>query len=241
LAELAVEALAIDRYFGSAVALRAASLRLEPGARLAIFGPNGAGKTTLLRVLATLLAPSAGQLRIFGLDPSRAPAEVRRRIGVVGHRTYLDESLTAAENLAFYARLYGVADVAGRIGEVLADVGLVSRRDQRVGVLSRGQQQRLALARALLHRPDLLLLDEPDTGLDAAGLDLLAAAFERPGDRPSVVFTSHRPELAAALASRAILLVGGRTVADGSPLAIAPDLRAAAGRSRAEAAAGRAR
>jgi len=228
MAELAVEASAISRHFGSVAALRSASLRLAPGERLAIFGPNGAGKTTLLRVLATLLAPSAGTLRIFGLDPGRAQAEVRRRIGVVGHRLYLDDNLTAAENLAFYARLYAVPDPAGRIGELLELVGLLSQRDRRVGALSRGQQQRLALARALLHRPDLLLLDEPDTGLDAAGLDLLAGAFERPGDPPSVVFTSHQPELAARLARRAILLVGGRTVAEGPPLGVAPDLSAAA-------------
>ncbi|HEY3109103.1 MAG TPA: heme ABC exporter ATP-binding protein CcmA [Chloroflexota bacterium] len=219
---LAVDARAIGRHFGLAAALRSATVCLAPGERLAILGPNGAGKTTLLRVLATLLAPSAGTLRIFGLDPRRAEAAVRRRIGVVGHRPYLDESLTAAETLAFYARLYDVADAARRIPELLELVGLAGRRDERVGALSRGQQQRLALARALVHRPDLLLLDEPDTGLDAAGHHLLSALLERPRDPLSVVFTTHQLSLAARLAPRAILLVGGRTVAEGPPLDLAP-------------------
>jgi heme exporter protein A len=214
----AVEAAGLSHAFEGKRALRGVSLRLERGERLAIFGPNGAGKTTLLRILATLIRPTAGELRLLGLDPSRALLAVRRRIGVVGHRTYLDDHLTAAENLRYYARLYDVPDAERRTAEMLDLVGLSRRRDDRVRTLSRGMQQRLALARSLLHDPDLLLLDEPDTGLDAGGVALMAGAIGRPGR--AVVLTSHHPERAAELAPRALLLVDGRVVAEGPIAAV---------------------
>jgi heme exporter protein A len=209
----AVEVTALSHTFGEARVLRDVDLRVEAGERVAVFGPNGAGKSTLLRVLATLIRPTAGSVRILGLDPRRELLAVRRRIGVVGHRTYLDDQLTAAENLRYYGRLYDVAGLEGRIGELLELVGLRRRADDRVRVFSRGMQQRLALARALLHDPDLLLLDEPDTGLDAQGVELLGRAVERAGR--AVVMTSHHPERAMRVAARALLLVDGRVALDG--------------------------
>ncbi|HEY3080442.1 MAG TPA: ABC transporter ATP-binding protein [Chloroflexota bacterium] len=220
----AVEAAGLSHAFERTRALRGVSLRLERGERLAIFGPNGAGKTTLLRILATLARPTAGELRLLGLDPWRALLAVRRRIGVVAHRTYLDDHLTAAENLRYYARLYDVPDPERRTGEMLDLVGLSRRRDDRVRTLSRGMQQRLALARALVHDPELLLLDEPDTGLDASGVELLTSAIGRPGR--AVVLTSHHPERAAGLAPRALLLVDGRVVAEGPTAAVGREVTA---------------
>jgi heme exporter protein A len=217
----AVEAVDLARSFGPVWALHRVNLRLAPGQHLALFGPNGAGKTTLLKVLATLLAPTSGTMRILGHDPRTAPTEVRRRIGVVGHRTYLDENLTATENLAFYAQLYDVPRARRRIGEVLELVGLGARSGDRVGALSRGMQQRATLARAVLHDPDLLLLDEPDTGLDAGGLEALVAAVERPGPPRTLIVASHHPDRAARLAPRALWLTAGRVVADGPTLPLA--------------------
>jgi heme exporter protein A len=213
----AVEAIGIAHAFGGARVLRGIDLRVEAGERVAVFGPNGAGKSTLLRVLATLIRPTTGTVRLLGLDPSRELLAVRRRIGVVGHRTYLDEQLTAAENLRYYGRLYSVAALEPRIAELLDLVGLRRRADDRVRVFSRGMQQRLAIARALLHDPDLLLLDEPDTGLDAQAVDLLARAVDRPGR--AVVLASHHPERAMRIAGRAVTIVDGRVVDD------APDAR----------------
>lgn len=205
----------VGHRFGGRVALREVTLQLESDERLAVFGPNGAGKTTLLRILATLLSPSSGTVRLFGLDPRTHAATVRRRIGVVGHRTLLDDDLTAEENLRFYARLYDVANPRARIADVLTLVGVRGRRD-RVGALSRGTQQRVALARAILHDPDLLLLDEPETGLDAAGIDALLAAVERSGRARALVVASHQPARAARLATRGIWLRDGRIVESGT-------------------------
>jgi heme exporter protein A len=208
----AVEVVGIAHTFGGARVLRGIDLRVEAGERVAVFGPNGAGKSTLLRVLATLIRPTTGTVRLLGLDPQRELLAVRRRIGVVGHRTYLDDQLTAAENLRYYGRLYSVAALEPRIAELLELVGLRRRADDRVRVFSRGMQQRLAIARALLHDPDLLLLDEPDTGLDAQAVDLLAGVVDRPGR--AVVLASHHPERAMRIASRAVTIVDGRVVDD---------------------------
>ena len=211
----AIETVSLSHTFGAARVLRDVDLRVEAGERVAVFGPNGAGKSTLLRVLATLIRPSAGSVRVLGLDPRRDLLAVRRRIGVVAHRTYLDDQLTAAENLRYYGRLYDVPALERRIAELLERVGLRRRADDRVRVFSRGMQQRLALARALLHDPDLLLLDEPDTGLDADGVALLAQAVDRPGR--AVFLTSHHPERALRIASRAITIVEGRLVKEAAP------------------------
>lgn len=207
---LAVAARGLVKFYGTAAALRGCDLTVAAGERVALLGPNGAGKTTLLKLLATLVRPSAGTLHLFGLDALRQPAAVRRRLGVVAHETYLYRDLTAAENLTLYGRLYGVADLSARVAGGLERVGLAGLAARRVGTLSRGQQQRLALARALLHAPALLLLDEPDTGLDESGQALLAAVVRDVA--PTVVLATHALERALALADRALVLAGGRVV-----------------------------
>jgi heme exporter protein A len=222
--DVVVDVRDLSRAFGAHRALHRVSLQVQVGERLAIFGPNGSGKTTLLRLLALLLRPTSGRLRLFGYEAWPAAHELRARIGFLGHRPLLDEELTATENLAFYARLYGVPQAGARIAELLDLVGLGPARHRRVRTFSRGMQQRLSLARAVLHNPDLLLLDEPDTGLDPAGLEVLAALLARSSRPRTLIFSSHRPEVALHLAPRAVLLSAGRLVADGPAAEVAARL-----------------
>jgi len=206
-----VRAVAITKRFGNRMALRGVDLVVRPGERLALLGPNGAGKTTLLRILATLSRPTSGSLEIDGLPVERAALEARRRIGVVAHQPYLYEDLTAAENLRFYARMYDVPDPDQRIFEVLTLVGLDERRDDRVRSFSRGMQQRLALGRAILHRPSLLMLDEPDSGLDRGGMALLAGTVaEHAAAGGSTVITTHDLGFALGAVDRVLVLRAGR-------------------------------
>ena len=198
--------------FGGVPALRGLSLSATKGERLAIFGPNGAGKTTLLRALAGLLRPSGGELRLAGLDPGREGPAARASLGFLSHQTYLYGELTAAENLRLYGRLYSVAGLDERIGELLERVGLYGRRDDRVDRLSRGLQQRLAIARAVLHQPAILLLDEPDTGLDLPAYHLLESLLG--ADGRTILMATHNLEQAKRLCQRAIVLVGGRLVGE---------------------------
>jgi heme exporter protein A len=156
----------VVKHFGTITALRGIDVELKRGCCLGIFGPNGAGKTTLLRILATLTQPSAGTVRIAGYDAVNEADKVRPLLGVLSHRTFLYGHLTAYENLQFYGRMFGLKKLAERITEVLHSVDLVTHRHQLVRTYSRGMQQRLAIARAILHFPKLLLLDEPYTGLD---------------------------------------------------------------------------
>lgn len=206
----AIRAVGISRRYAGVLALRGIDLTLQFGERLALTGPNAAGKTTLIRVLATALRPTAGSLSIGGIDALRHPAQARRLIGVVGHQPYLYGELTARENLRFYARIYGVAAAELRISQVLDEVGLEGRADEPVRNLSRGLQQRASLARAILHEPRLLLLDEPETGLDEAAqitLGQLVADWARRGR--SIVLASHRLEWAQGLTDRALVLDHG--------------------------------
>ncbi|MBI4506224.1 MAG: heme ABC exporter ATP-binding protein CcmA [Chloroflexi bacterium] len=208
-----MEALGLGRRFGTQVALRDVTLRVGWGERVAVLGPNGAGKSTLLRILGTLAPPSSGELHIAGLSPRHDRARIRRRLGIVAHQTYLFDALTALENLLFYGQLYDVPRARQRAAELLERMGLAARADTRVRQLSRGMQQRLALARALLHEPDILLLDEPDTGLDQDGQAILAAVVREHADR-TVVLTTHHVERAVALCDRAVVLDRGRLVRD---------------------------
>jgi heme exporter protein A len=209
--DCAIEARGLTLAYGATRALAAIDLRVGWGERLAVFGPNGAGKTTLLRALGGLARPTDGALRVGGHSAGSVAA--RRLVGVVAHQTYLYEELTARENLRFYARLYGVDGVDARVDAVLEQVGLYQRRDARVGALSRGMQQRLALARAVLHDPPIQLLDEPDTGLDLASFQILEAFLLGGGGRErTVVLASHDLELGLRLAHRVALLVAGRLV-----------------------------
>ena len=153
----------VRAYAGMRV-LAGVDLTVEAGETLALLGPNGAGKTTLLRVFALLLRPSEGRLTLFGIDARSAPPELRRRLGYLAHESFCYPDLSGAENLAFHARLFDVAAARERIGTLLAWAGLEAAGRRPVRFYSRGMSQRLALARALLHEPDLLLLDEPFSG-----------------------------------------------------------------------------
>ncbi len=181
------------------------------GEALALFGANGAGKTTLLRILSTGARPDAGTVRISGRDLRRHTSEVRRRIGVVGHRSFLYDDLTPRENLNYYARLYDLGNRSERVNDVLERVGLARRADHRVRALSNGMQRRAAIARAILHRPDVLLLDEPEAGLDRDSRRMLGDLLsEWTGGGGSVIFTTHDIELGLAWGHRSAVLVGGK-------------------------------
>ena len=206
-----IEARELTKRFGGVVALDGVSFELPEGSHTALVGPNGAGKSTLLTVLSTLVAPSSGQASIDGLDVAAAPAELRRCIGVMTHLPMVYEELSSRENLLFFARLYGVPELESRAEELLRAVGLWLRRDEPAEVLSRGYHQRLALARALLHRPRVLLLDEPETGLDEEGLALLDEQLLRaPG--VTVLAATHRHDRVDAWADGVLALDRGRLV-----------------------------
>lgn len=208
-----IQALGLWKTFGSLAALRDVNLSVGPGERLAIVGPNGSGKSTLVKVIATLLRPSAGTVRLAGLDAQSQALEVRRLVGVVCHQTFLYGELTALENLEFYGRLYGLSDSTDRARQQLRLVGLEGHADVPGRDLSRGMQQRLALARALIHEPPILLLDEPDTGLDqrwtAFLVDLLAEAARQ---GRTVLLTTHDLERTLDFGDRLAVLNGGRVV-----------------------------
>lgn len=198
----------LRKAYGPALVLREVDLTISAGERVALLGANGAGKTTLLKVLATLLRPSAGTVTVGGYNVVREANEVRRLVGFLGHQTYLYDQLTPVENLTFYGRLYRVTQLAHRIDRVLDLVGLHPRRNAVAGELSHGQRQRLALARAILHDPAVLIMDEPDAGLDLAGLEVLERVVTE-GTR-TVLFTTHNPDRALDLAQRSVALAGGR-------------------------------
>ena len=179
--------------FGSKVALDGVDLDVAEGEFLTLVGPNGAGKTTLLRILATLTRPTEGSVRVAGYDLAREGAEIRRRVGLASHQTLLYDDLSAEENLRFYGRMYDVTDLEERITALLQRVGLEHRRHDPVRTFSRGMQQRLSIARALLHDPAILLLDEPYTGLDQQAMEVLREVLapplcaEEPGSRGAEV------------------------------------------------------
>jgi heme exporter protein A len=195
--------------------LRSIDMELFDGECVVLLGANGAGKTTLLRILATLSRPSSGSVMIAGHLTHNAAQAVRAQIGVVAHQPYLYADLTASENLHFFARMYGVEDERSRIDEVLFLVGLISRRDDRVRTFSRGMQQRLAIGRAILHRPTLLLLDEPDSGLDREGAHVLERilGYHR-SSGGAVLMTTHDLRFGLAVGDRVLLLENGKLVLD---------------------------
>lgn len=212
----------VSKYFGDLVALRSVSLRIEPGESVFIYGPNGAGKTTLLRILSTLARPAEGQATFNGENIHSNTAAARARIGFVSHATFLYGDLTARENLKLAGTLFGLTAVKERIAAVLDMFSVEHRADEPVRKLSRGLQQRATLARALLHDPDFILLDEPFTGLDAASVEKLEKLLRRlPGEGKAVVFSTHSFDQGAALARRLVVLEAGRVKFDG-PLEMAP-------------------
>jgi heme ABC exporter ATP-binding subunit CcmA len=210
-AENAVVIGGLKKSYGLKPVLRGVQLVLPVGQRLALLGTNGAGKTTLLRILAGLAKPDAGNVSVFGLDCKDDVQQIRYLVGLVAHQPYLYEELTALENLLFFARMYNVTDAQERARDLLRRVGVDRRAHDRVQALSRGLVQRVAWARALLHSPRLLLLDEPDTGLDQEGtvlIDSLLAEHSQRGG--SILFTTHQLERALQLADSIIVLGHGR-------------------------------
>ena len=193
----AIELAGLTRRYGERVALQDVTLTLPAGATLVVFGPNGAGKSTLLRVLATLLRPHAGTARVLGHALPDEGWAVRGRIGLLGHAPLLYRDLSGRENLAFHARLHGVA--LEHAGALIEQVGLSARADDKVHTYSRGMVQRLAVCRAVLHDPEVLLLDEPRANLDPAGAELVEPLIGAGSGRTRIV-TSHDP--AGGLADR---------------------------------------
>jgi heme exporter protein A len=236
-----IELRKLTKAFGRKIALRGLDLRVAPGESLVIFGPNGAGKTTLIRILSSLSRPTSGAVFVGGLDLKTHADGIRRHLGVVSHAPLLYDSLTAEENLRFFGRLYGVTGLEARVTLLLEQVGLTARRKDLVRTFSRGMTQRLSIARALLHDPEILLLDEPDTGLDPQAAEMLhrllaelsgRSSGGRPdaSDRPpdvtgpspgsaagaarTIVTITHNLERGLALADRVVILANGRVVYD---------------------------
>jgi heme exporter protein A len=196
----------LTHWFGSEVALESIDLAIDAGEHMAVLGENGAGKTTLLRILATAARPTSGKLQIMGLDALRERKRLRARIGFVAHAPGLYPALSATENLDFFCTLQGVRKT--RVAETLELVGLSDVAKRPAGELSRGMQQRLAIGRAILHDPKLLVLDEPDASLGSDGADLLATLMR---DR-TVVLATHDHALANRLCERTLVLRHGRSV-----------------------------
>lgn len=217
----AVEARALTKRYGVVTVLDRLTFELPSGSKTALIGPNGAGKSTLLAVLSTLVSPTSGGASVAECDLSRDAVELRRRIGVLAHRPMLYEELTPLENLAFFARLYEVADAGPRIEELLRVLGLWRRRDEPTSVLSRGYHQRLAIGRALVHDPEVLLLDEPETGLDSEGMQLLDTLMLR-DERLTVLAATHRLDRIGAWADGTLALERGSLIV---PAETAPALR----------------
>ena len=217
----AIEIRQLSKSFNHRPALRGIDLEVQKGEAVVIFGPNGAGKTTLLKILATVMKPTTGDVTIDGFDLRQNPDGIRRRIGVVSHHSFLYGSLTARENLEFYARLQDTPDPTQRAEEVAAMVNMKARLDDRVGTFSRGMQQRIAIARALLHKPSVLLMDEPETGLDQHTIAMLWSLMAE--GEYTIVLTTHSLERGLELADRVVILNRGRIVfeAPGSELNLA--------------------
>jgi heme exporter protein A len=201
----------LTRRFGRSTALREIDFTLEAGRCHVLFGRNGAGKSTLLLIAATLLHPTSGEIFFSGERYQDLGEEVRRRIGLVSHQSFLYPDLTVLENLEFYARLYGSA---ADLSRELAWAELDLRRNAPARSLSRGMLQRLSVARALLHRPQLLLLDEPFTGLDASSSERLATRLNEAKGETSILLTTHDVDRGVAIADRISILEGGRVAFD---------------------------
>jgi heme exporter protein A len=196
--------------FGLKTVLRGVDFEVQPGEFVALLGPNGAGKTTFLRILASLSRPSLGEVNIAGYKLPHEAAQVRARLGVVSHLPLLYGDLTAEENLRFYARMYNIPNAESRINEVLDMVGLEIRRRDLVRTFSRGMQQRLAIGRAVLHDPEVVLFDEPYTGLDQDASSMLDDVLKTVAAKGrTVVMTSHDLARAEDLATRFDILSRG--------------------------------
>ena len=208
----AIQCTGVSKWFGESPALVGVDFAVETGSRVALFGGNGAGKTTLLRLIATLATPSEGVISLGGFDTSRDAGRARSWLGFVGHEPGIYGDLTVEENLEFFGRLYGVPGLRPRVKEMIEAVGLWRARRQRARTLSRGMRQRLGIARALLPEPSILLLDEPDTGLDLEATAFVERVMLTP--HRTTLFATHDRAWGERLAERVLVLERGRLVED---------------------------
>ena len=207
----AIEVEGLTKSFGNHHALRGVDLRVGRGDHLVIFGPNGAGKTTLVRLLSTLSKPSAGIVRVDGMNTRHDPVRIRRKIGLVSHETFLYDDLTIHENLEFYGKMYDVPNLKQRICEVVSWVQLESRLHERVGTLSHGMQQRVSIARAVIHNPSVMLLDEPEVGLDPHAITMMSDILKSLNvEERTVVMTTHNLNQGMELGNKVAILAKGR-------------------------------
>ena len=205
----------VTKSFGTLVALRGINWEVKPGEFWIVVGPNGAGKTTLMKIIATLSHPSSGSV-IFSESHSNTKIEIRQQIGYIGHQSFLYPNLSAEENLKFYARMYKLKNAAEKISKLMAQVELLDRKDDLVRNFSRGMQQRLTIARALLIEPKVILLDEPFSGLDQQGIDLFHQLLQSLIS-PSriIIMITHNLQLGWKLATHYALMAGGKFVDQG--------------------------
>ena len=209
----AVRVQGLTKLFGGRYALRGIDLSVNRGECLVVFGPNGAGKTTLVKTLSTLVRPSSGNVWLDGVNIRSKPSQIRRKISLVSHQTFLYHDLSIYENLKFYGKMYGVADPEQRSREVIAQVQLESRMHDRVGALSRGLQQRASIARSVLHNPSILLLDEPEVGLDPQAVTAIRDILEKiKALGGTAVMTTHNLEQGLELADSVVILNRGQIV-----------------------------
>jgi heme exporter protein A len=209
-----IEARALGKSYGPTPVLRDVNLSIRAGCGAALIGANGAGKSTLIRLLAGLAAPSTGAAMLFGEAARSLAPDLRRRVGLLSHQSFLYPNLTARENLEFYARIYGVRDACAEARLWLDRVALSAAADSRVRTFSRGMEQRLAIARAMIARPDVLMLDEPFAALDPDGVALASALIRQAMERGCAVLASaHAPGLLAESGFQIVTLRRGRLIA----------------------------
>lgn len=212
-----IKAEGIRKEFGNFEALRGVDLDINKGEFFTLFGPNGAGKTTFIKLLATLIKPSTGTLSVSGFNAKKDAHSIRKITGVISHDPYLYENLSAYENIKFFATLYEVDDIHAAAEDVIERVGLGNRMHDLVRNFSRGMKQRLAVARAIVHEPTILLLDEPYTGLDQHGAHVFGEMLAqlKSGNR-TILMTTHNIEEGLDLSDRVGILTGGRMVYEGA-------------------------
>lgn len=208
-----IEVSSLWKSYGPVDALRGIDLKIEKGEFLTIFGPNGAGKSTLLKILSTIIKPTSGKVSIDGIDLSTANEDARNRIGVISHKAFLYGNLTAQENLLFFGRLYDVPKLNNRITELLTEVGLRHRANDMVRTFSRGMLQRLTIARAIIHNPAIILLDEPYTGLDQHAARMLRNLLKKlHTEDKTIVMTTHDITNGLEVSDRIVIQLLGRIV-----------------------------
>jgi len=210
-----IQAEGLKKSFGNFDALRGVDLHIKRGEFMTLFGPNGAGKTTLIKLLATLTSPTSGTLSVYGYDVRKDVNNIRSVIGVISHDPYLYDNLSAFENIKFFGTLYGLDDVDNRARSVIKQVGLEKRMNDLVRTFSRGMKQRLTVARAIVHEPKILLLDEPYTGLDQHGAQIFGEMLsDLKSQRRTILMTTHNIDEGLDLSDRIGILAKGKIVLD---------------------------